>query len=428
MINKKTKELELILIFLVIGFVFTNFLSAEEPVCAVVPLARCGGDVVMRISDVTNAHGANASESSYSYVLCCDNFVGTTGSLTCTGKNKLLGLSSTTNAHAESPAYSNYSTNICYDGFYNLSSSNACYSAPISYVCGVNESEILYLSGGGNAHLANASYSSGTKICCERKDGEDSLPTFTARWNSSCTWDTVPVDLIVEKLAGSLLQSGDDINYTIYRVPSNPRSYLGEFPSYTWKASRFDEAGYYSFNATDVLRGGTVKSSNTIEIKTPPTNGEPICSYFGITSCADYEKLLGKGCTDAVRDMCNSDNCDTITKGNNPPRTTDCVWIDNKCESVERNTGSGCGGYCIRRITTVGADTCEDDGFLDVNWDAKWITTCGDLSSECKPGSQRFECPAQIPLPFFDWVTFALAVIVIALVYTGFAMKKNKRE
>ncbi|HOW37037.1 MAG TPA: hypothetical protein PLK34_02210, partial [Candidatus Pacearchaeota archaeon] len=243
-------------------------------------------------------------------------------------------------------------------------------------------------------------------------------------------WDTVPVDLIVEKLAGSPLQSGDDINYTIYKTPSNPRSYLGEYSYYTWKASRFDGAGEYSFNATDVARGGTVKSSNTINIKTPPTNGEPICSYFGITSCADYEKLLGKGCNDAVRDMCNSDNCDTIAKGNNPPRTTDCAWNEGakQCESVERNTGSSCGGYCTRRITTPG-DTCEDDGFLDVSWGAAWISTCGESApSECKPGSQRFECPSQVPLPFFDWITFALAIIVIALVYTGFAITKNKKK
>jgi len=111
--------------------------------CSIKPIADCNAaNILMKLSDLTNAHGAERSSTSplYGYTICCD----VSGGETCTGTDKVLGLSSSTNAHAEIPSNNIYATDICYAGF-------KCSST--RYDCPAGKSPILSLSDSINAHI-----------------------------------------------------------------------------------------------------------------------------------------------------------------------------------------------------------------------------------------------------------------------------------
>ena len=131
------------MLFMIIGVLTLNSVSAVNE-CRITDVASCtGGDViVLRMSDITNAHAELASEVNYNTVLCC-NFG---GPIACTSVNKIVGLSAVTNAHIEAPNQSAYANNICYDGIECQASVSACSGG---------FEEVLSLSDSTNAHIGS---------------------------------------------------------------------------------------------------------------------------------------------------------------------------------------------------------------------------------------------------------------------------------
>jgi hypothetical protein len=115
-------------------------------------------------------------------------------------------------------------------------------------------------------------------------------------------------------------------------------------------------------------------------------------------------------------------------------------------------------GKCSIQETTE--DNCED-GFLTYSWKSLWnwadnaypvkeripgYNTDNTLSfitdpenpptyhfptdkyAKCTDKTQTIPCPAQIQLPFFNWINFVIALVVIALIYLLFFYKKKLRH
>lgn len=335
MVNKKTKLVELTFSVLILSLLFVSFVSAENARCEVTTPANCNtlnGDAIMRLSDTTNAHGANLSETLYSQVLCCVNFEEGLGTI-CTGNNTLLRLSSSTNAHAETPAYSNYSTNICYEGFVPLSSPNACYHTQLTESCGSDEIETLYLSSLGNSHLGSTAFSSGAKICCRVKPMQNDCSLSSASWGDSiCTYPETKVPMTVT--GGEYCNQETNIKYEIYEGSTLKDTIEGKYDKDFWTAiSATDNKNKnYYFNASALTLTGIVAStvkSNTLTVY----DKKDVCTSLAISTCADYEKILEGTCSDAAKDMCNANTCGvTITA-----EGAKCSWNDteSKCETTE---------------------------------------------------------------------------------------------
>jgi hypothetical protein len=112
-------------------------------------------NTLMRLSNLTNAHGSLWGSSSYPYYICCDF----TGDHSCYSINKIIKLSSETNAHAQIPSATGYNTNVCFANLNCISQSGgSCNSTyPIS---------TLSLFSSTNSHMGTFSYYD-TKICCQ---------------------------------------------------------------------------------------------------------------------------------------------------------------------------------------------------------------------------------------------------------------------
>ena len=130
-----------------------------------------------------------------------------------------------------------------------------------------------------------------------------------------------------------------------------------------------------------------------------------------ITGCRDFGAFTGGTLTCAA---CQFD-------------TSQCVGPEGAGPEV---------GTCI--YTQFTDDDC-DDGFLTFNWTAEWVwdeecddaacrTENSDLAAQCADGQKTVECPAQIPLPFFNIYSFIAALIIIALIYVVLTVKKEKRK
>ncbi|MBM3234625.1 LamG domain-containing protein, partial [Candidatus Pacearchaeota archaeon] len=88
---------------------------------ATVPPATCpDSQVIMKISDTTNAHGALWNDANYNTKICYDEIFGSeyTGvnphDCLSGNANKVVGLNAAGNAHAEVPSRTSYLTNVCY--------------------------------------------------------------------------------------------------------------------------------------------------------------------------------------------------------------------------------------------------------------------------------------------------------------------------
>lgn len=88
-------------------------------------------------------------------------------------------------------------------------------------------------------------------------------------------------------------------------------------------------------------------------------------------------------------------------------------------------------GTCYYTENT--GDNC-DDGFLTYAWDALWQWANSNPSEEdplgeeqnCVDGSNVVPCPAQVQLPFFNFISFMISLLVIVLIY--FAWNFNSKK
>ena len=134
----------------------------------------------------------------------------------------------------------------------------------------------------------------------------------------------------------------------------------------------------------------------------------------------DLTNLNGKTCVSFGYDAGGTLSC-----------KSDCTFDKSQC-TKEGNPVCIPTGECVY-TQTRDSDGCED-GFLDYNLSFTWrnknsaCPTSTAPAGKCKSGPQRIECPAEIPIPFFDWITLVAAILVIGLVYTGISLANKKKS
>jgi hypothetical protein len=189
----------------------------------------------------------------------------------------------------------------------------------------------------------------------------------------------------------------------------------------------------------DVFTGGTLScnaagTSNECQFNTSLCTGGVDGGYCGddvinpgetcdgssawgpITGCEDFDAFTGSG-------TLSCDNCQFDT--------SQCVGPGGAGAEI---------GTCI--YTQFTDDTCDDDGFLTFTWNTEWVWDAGcdaicqnqaenlALKTKCDNDdglTDSLECPAQIPLPFFNIYSFVAALIIIALIYTAIILSKKKK-
>jgi len=175
----------------------------------------------------------------------------------------------------------------------------------------------------------------------------------------------------------------------------------------------------------------------------------PIDPCLSKTVCSSYTTEGECG-----QDTCGAANKSTPVLGQNEKAT--CYWDDSnnpKCNSrITSVDPQGREiGFC-NYIENIGADTCDDDGFLSYSYSAIWNWTennvySSDKSSEvnyvlgldgryhydpdrksalCVPGSRTIQCPAQIQLSFFTWANLVAAIVLVIIVYIILSNRKKK--
>ncbi len=555
LIKKENQKNFLLLFGMVLLIIFLNINSISAVSCWVeegtspgIAASNCNnaqtdgisGSVLMYLSDSTNAHGATADNAVYDSVLCCT--LGTTGSPSCTGNNKILGLSSSTNAHGERPENTGYTPDVCYSYLSNSFASSSTQPGP-------NEVEVISLSSETNAHLG---YDYNLKIIAEVSEIATQCDLTSAEWEYDEVMEGTDVGAIVggtgcgEEAISFEVFRGETSCYEIGTECTNPPNVIfateSDSVTGTWNAGPYDDNEYHFVATVDGL-SETVTSDNLLVT-------ENICDE--ITICAHY--------TTKGESYCNPDPCGVA--GANVPdeidcddsdRNCECIWYEDECkdsytiESEEpeclndiiegsevcdgtdldgrtcldfgfpeedtltcKSDCSGfrtnqCEGYDCNNddVLDVGKEACDgtqfsenketltefkcidfdeftggdllcdsdceidtsqciapilpdseigtciytqftddncDDGFLTFSWTAEWIWDigCDDecqeeednqaLAAQCEDGQETRECPAQIPLPFFNIYSFIVTLTIITLVYVILILRKEKRK
>lgn len=410
---------KLLIIFLSIIFLSSGIFAVGES-CFITDRGTCegGGNVVMGLSDTTNAHGELASEGNYNDVLCC-NFA---GSLTCDGQNKILGFSSSTNAHAEIPNETTYSTEVCYSDLSCISTTldcgNTSYSLPV-----------VSLSDSTNAHIGEiGNYN--INICCS--SASFISVSSNIYWSEDGTSEISVIDVVtgttIIKLVfkNSGLAEGTEVSFNI------------------WEDDLFLDDFIKTISATIDNNGSAIaewivtledleKTLNDYEEFYFEINNQisnhlrlnilEISECANVIICGDYDN----------QNSCGNDNCQiagtsaapTDVNCDDPTINCFCSWGDQcnfEFELSEEGTEVIIGTCTFIESTT---DDCSD-GLLSYSWTATWTGTPGDRPVECIEGNRILECPAQIQLPFFGIYNIIAATLFIALIHLIIILRKKK--
>jgi len=115
--------------------------------------------------------------------------------------------------------------------------------------------------------------------------------------------------------------------------------------------------------------------------------------------------------------------------------TSSCKIDKSGCVApVVSTTTSGSGiGTCYYQEQSTG-DTCSTTGYLTINLTASWVWSPQNpnqndpqnLAGKCQSTVQTFQCPAQIPLPFFGFYNFLVALVLIAFIYLIIGFRKRR--
>ncbi len=251
------------------------------------------------------------------------------------------------------------------------------------------------------------------------------------------------VYLVVE---GTTECNGESINFDIYEDDTVGDDYIssvgGTFESgslaVVWQTQHVDDSGYpeYYFNAevvgSDPLEEINSQDQGSVLLEVDERTMSQWCVDNSINICSAY----------STEEQCENDAewCNVASNSNNidyDPDADDyeCEWssTESTCEFVNIYDGTGTGGdgsvgRCIYHYEDTG-DTCDDDGFLDVTYTTTWESSEGDPRPSSCPvsGGESYECPAQIPLPFFNMINFIIAGLLIALVYLGRDLIEHRR-
>ncbi len=187
----------------------------------------------------------------------------------------------------------------------------------------------------------------------------------------------------------------------------------------------------YYFTATLVSTGQNIQSSNELQVyQQVPL----LCE--GVVTCSNY----------LSQQDCENDIC--IVANNSVPVSVDCSDPDTDCSCLWNTTKNSCEGSWKRtskgsdigtcQYTENTADTCEDDGYLTVDLTARWIwdpecdNTCRadnqEAASKCQSTTEIFQCPAQIPLPFFGFYNALASIVLIAVIYWRIGLREKRKR
>jgi len=435
--------------FLLLGFLLTtilllniSFISAA-PACDIgYDEATCnsdGGVVLMRISGNTNAHGSLKSGPGFpsGRVVCCYDIP--EGSDTCIGDNKIIGLSSLGNAHAERPEYDsqNYEDHVCYE-FFN--GAIATTTNP-----GGDYIPILSLSSTGNSHIGSSSAYSLVVygLVGEGGGGEDECSLQDAYWENdeerinettNYVLSGTSVELIVE---GTEECEGEIFDFIIKEniiedIPSggeiSGEIFSGGEVNATWAAQYMDlenRPPRYFFTGES---GTTIESGkDSASLLTVYNNDEPRIVNF----CSNYTDYFSGGVENPENEeICWRDPYEVAPASVPPGVNCDntfcyCIWYNDECNGAYDTSE----GTCIIEDQKIIEDCDEGTiGTMVFNWTATWTGDEGSRPIECKSGPKAIECPAEIPLPFFNAYNFVAALLLIAAVYFVLSFRKPKKR
>lgn len=195
-------------------------------------------------------------------------------------------------------------------------------------------------------------------------------------------------------------------------------NFLGDDdPEYVFRAELKDNSSIY------------IDDSGELEV-TQEEEEEPNPCIEDITICAHYSNQL----------ECDADDCE-VAEASVPPTvncddtdiTCECLWntISGICDASYTISEDGSAiGKCIYEQDTV--DDC-DDGFLSFSLIARWEwdednpehNDPNNLAGDCVNVDKTVECPAQIPLPFFESYNIIIALAVIGLIYWIWSLKRK---
>ena len=425
----------LIALFVLSLFVFVSsgVFAVVTPVCTIVDKNSCNdNNEVLKLSDLTNAHGELPTEINYNYALCCDF----AGSKECKETNKIISLSSSTNAHAEVPDATSpqYLTDVCYGDLECISTTACDTTYPI---------EMFSLSETPNAHIGPPSQYS-TKICCT------SITLVTsAFWSKNGFTRTSFVDVVPEQtqvytvLKNADLFTNKDVTFKIYEKDTSSddeikvtNSKTDEFGSakeiWTITQDDLDNGQDFFENINSLVFYFKVYDGNTLIT----TSSDMSISVLESDFCND--KFI---CENYGEDYCDTDPC-AVAQASVPAQincgdplvSCFCEFdaTQSKClgtseiTTFDLATNTTSTGKCV-----IDSDPTSDtngcgDGFITYSWTATWTGT-GTAPSSCVNGQQTLQCPAQIQLPFFGGIHFIITALIISIIYTVMILKQKKK-
>jgi hypothetical protein len=178
------------------------------------------------------------------------------------------------------------------------------------------------------------------------------------------------------------------------------------------------------------------------------------------TCVNDNGSLITDGC-DYGYTLCNAvglffcypgDRCPTGQTAGNNNGTCDFGYdgcSSSDCQDSDRDTCKQ-GLYCIRdkcssvlpvnnlnlsncRITQTIEKDCNTDpiGYKTIRWSGIWMgnVTSGTAYTRCLAGgTDNVPCPAEIQLPFFDYVEMIITLVVIAGIYVSLVLKSKIKK
>lgn len=137
--------------------------------------------------------------------------------------------------------------------------------------------------------------------------------------------------------------------------------------------------------------------------ETPAGNGDDVCD-FG-------EGCLSADCIDGEQDTCASG----------------LYCLADKCSSVEGPPLTV--GQCI--ISQEVIQECDESGEKTVRFVSTWTGSESDprkAACDEKEGEFTVKCPAQVQLPFFDYIGIITTVLAIAGIYVSMVLRKRFKK
>jgi len=312
---------------------------------------------------------------------------------------------------------------------------------PESYTETINTCSDYTVEGHCNSdvvHVASAS-SPSTEIDC-------TSPSIVCSciWNvDTCKFDYHEIDSAVECTSGQT-KCYDATEEAYFCYPGNT-CLTGETPSCNSDGICGSEEGCTCTDCSsrqDSCSSGITCSNgmctdginNESEIGEGCGYGYTLCSVAGLLYCRPGS-VCPTGQTpgnnnlscDFGIDGCSSSDC----KDSDKDTCVDGLYcLNDKCSSVLTPITLGINNC---RITQTIQKDCnvEPTGYKTISWSGIWVgnTTSGTAYNRCiTGGTDNVPCPAEIQLPFFDYIELIITLVVIAGIYVSLVLKRKLKS